>query len=573
MRLVIHSGEKQVAVDAPAGTNLADVILAAGFNLNLSCGGFGSCGRCRIKVLSGRFTEAGIPIDPDRRTISSCTAECDGSPAEIEIPPSALISRSGRILQDYRLPRMTHAPTVRMETSGNRNTIRVKTSDEWETMEVTEGHPPPMLGLAVDIGTTTVASAIIDLHDGTVLHHAAMFNQQLRRGEDVASRIANCRDDPAVRTLHRLLIDETINTLIEQHRLEGNVDPKRIVRIAMAGNTTMMHLAAGVSPAGMGTVPFKPVALLFPTLKAGDLGIHAHSHAVVDLLPSASAYIGADVVADLLVAQLDQGPMPALLVDIGTNGEIVLATEHGLYACATAAGPAFEGAGLSHGCRATIGAIDHIRIGPDMEFHLDVLGGGAPRGLCGSAAIDFLAAARRRGLLNEFGRLDRALLGPCGRLTDTMNHRGKVGACILSERSAAGLDPITLSEADIEQILKAKAAIQAGINVLLEMRGIKPSSLKRLVIAGGFGHYLDLGNASAVGLIPAIDRSCIEVIGNGSLAGAIASLCDESILPMLAHIAVRPSVVELNRIESFQDHFIESLMLDAPPPDLQGDPA
>lgn len=571
MHLSIHTSGKAVEIDTPTGTNLADAILAAGFPLNLSCGGFGSCGRCGVVVRSGHFETTGAAVSPGGRTVASCMTTCGEGPAEIEIPPSALFARNGRILHDYRMPRIDRTPTVRVEETKGRHTVRARTTEGWKNLWATDDSPLPLYGLAVDVGTTTVASAIVDLTSGKILGHASMYNQQMQRAEDVASRIAFCRDEASVRLLHQLVIDHTINVLIEQHRADGNVDPERIVRIALAGNTTMMHLVAGLSPSGMGTVPFTPIATVFPTLLAGDLGIRAHVHAVVDLLPSSSAYIGADVVCDLLVAKLEQGPHPALLIDIGTNGEIVLATEHGLYACATAAGPAFEGAGLSHGCRAANGAIDHVHIGPDLDFRLDVIGGGAPCGLCGSAVVDFLAVARRRELLNEFGRLDCTRLKQCGRFAETMNHRGKVKACTLSERTVGGPEPITLSEADIEQVLKAKAAIQAGIRVLLEQRQIEPESLKRLVIAGGFGHYLNLDNAAAIGLLPGIDPSRIDVIGNGSLAGAIASLLDESILPQLEIIARRPSIVELNRIPSFQDHFIDALRLDAFHPAIEGD--
>ena len=551
MRLIIHTDGEPVSIEVPAGAQLADAILAAGIRINLSCGGFGSCRRCAVVIRSGAFSRNGEPLSPGTTEVLSCSIRCGEGTAEIEIPAAARIARSGRILQDYRMPPVAFKAAAALPPVSD----------------------PPPLGLAVDIGTTTVATALVDLSNGTILGHAAMYNQQVFRAADVASRIAFCSDAAAVTTLQRLLIDQTINALINEYAAAGLATPERIVRVVMAGNTTMMHLAAGLSPLGMGSVPFTPKALVFPPLPARRLGLAVNEQAEAILLPSSAAYIGADVICDLFVARLEQGPLPALLVDIGTNGEIVLATETGLFACATAAGPAFEGAGLSHGCRAEDGAIDHLRIGPDLDFRLDVIGGGAPCGLCGSAVIDFLAAGRRCGLLNACGRLDCRKLEQSGRLAQTRNHRGMVNACILSERSATGPNPITISEEDIEQALKAKAAIQAGIHVLLEQCAIQPSALARLVIAGGFGHYLNLKNAAAIGLLPAIHPARIEVIGNGSLAGAIASLLDESLLPQFENIARRPSIVELNRIPSFQDHFIESLLLDAAHPASEGDPA
>ena len=539
MRLTIHTEGEPVSINVPTGANLADAIVSAGFAINLSCGGFGSCGRCGVVIRSGTFTRNGEPLHTGIAVIPSCSILCGEGTAEIEIPQSSRIARSGRILQDYRMP------AVAFKISGKLPPVSA----------------PPPLGLAVDIGTTTVATALIDLFSGTVLGHAAMYNQQLFRAADVASRISLCQDETEVTALQHLLIEQTINVLINQYASAGLASPERIVRVVMAGNTTMMHLAAGLSPVGMGSVPFTPVALNFPSMPASRLGLAVNQQADAILLPSSAAYIGADVVCDLFVAQLDQGPLPALMVDIGTNGEIVLATETGLYACATAAGPAFEGAGLSHGCRADHGAIDHVRIGIDLDFHLDIIGGGAPCGLCGSAVIDFLAAGRRRGLLDANGRLDIQRLEQMGRLTRTHNHRGLVNACILSERSINGPDPITISEADIEQALKAKAAIQAGIHVLLEQHAIHPSALARLVIAGGFGHYLNLDHAVAVGLLPQVDRARFEVIGNGSLAGAIACLLDSSVIESLQTLSRIPTIVELNRDPSFENHFIDSLQL------------
>ena len=537
MQLTIQTGTSRLEVEAPVGTNLADVLTGAGLHLNLACGGHGSCLRCSVHVREGSFHITGKPVPVGGKTAwPSCRMSCGEGPAFIEVPASALGPAHGRILDDCLLPPHTFTPSTRA------------------------GIDAP-LGIAVDIGTTTVAAMLLDLAAGSVTGRASMYNQQIRRADDVASRISFCRDDAAVDLMRRLVAIDTVQVLIEELCRDAGVPPDRVTRIALCGNTTMMHLLAGLSPVTMGVVPFTPVMTRFPVRPARELDLRIHPDATADLLPSASAYIGADIVADLLASNLATGPQPALLIDIGTNGEMVLARDGKLFACATAAGPAFEGAGLSHGCRAGQGAIDHIRFDAALDLRIDVIGGGEPLGLCGSAVVDFLACGRRSGLLNEFGRFDRERLQACGRLTEVADEKGRSLACLLAERALGERGPVSISEADIAQALKAKAAIQAGVNTLMEVCDCRAEDLQRVVIAGGFGHFVDLANAIAIGLLPDVPEERIEIIGNGSLAGAALCLLDRSAAPALDRLAGLPEIVELNRVASFEDHFIEALML------------
>ncbi|MCP4677930.1 MAG: ATP-binding protein, partial [Deltaproteobacteria bacterium] len=429
MRLTIKTNEDCLEIEAPTGTNLADALTDAGLSINFACGGHGSCGCCGVHVRSGSFMLGGNPVVIDGQdTLPSCRIICDEGVAQIDVPASAIVLSRGRILENYNLPSHTFSPTVRIEQEQNGETttrlLRMLTDKGWRQTPLRDEASAVPLGIAVDIGTTTVAAVMLDLATGNILSRASLYNQQIQKADDVASRISFCRDDEAVEQMRKLIVDDTISVLIDDLCRDAGAASDRVLRIAFSGNTTMMHLLAGLNPTSMGSLPFTPVATQFPTQSASKLGFPVHSEAVADLLPSSAAYIGADIVSDLLVSSLTQGPKPALLVDIGTNGEIVLAADGNLFACATAAGPAFEGAGLSHGCRAAQGAICHICFDDQLDLRIEVIGGGEPLGICGSAVVDFLACGRRSGLLNEFGRFDKDKLEECGRLTEVQTDHG-----------------------------------------------------------------------------------------------------------------------------------------------------
>jgi uncharacterized 2Fe-2S/4Fe-4S cluster protein (DUF4445 family) len=326
----------------------------------------------------------------------------------------------------------------------------------------------------------------------------------------------------------------------------------------------MAHLFLGLDPASLGRVPFTPVIRRHPTYPAAELGLAAHPQAVVDVLPSISAYVGGDLVADLHVAHLMAAAVPTLLIDIGTNGEMLYAADGRISACATAAGPAFEGAGLACGGRAARGAIEHVDIAGDGQVRLGVIGGGHATSICGSGIIDFVAAARQQGFVNAVGRYDLDRVRAAGRYLDAPTCRGPSHAFVLAAGRAGG-ESVYVSEADLAQVLKAKAAIQAGLVTLLETRGARPEDLGRIVLAGGFARHIHLGRAKAMGLLPDLPDDRFENIGNGALAGAYHALIDAAALPAMEAAAGGPDVVELNLVPSFESHFIDALSLPEPP--------
>jgi uncharacterized 2Fe-2S/4Fe-4S cluster protein (DUF4445 family) len=435
----------------------------------------------------------------------------------------------------------------------------------WRIVRAAPQDDKPLVGIAIDIGTTTVAALATDLESGAIFGRAARLNEQIRIADDVASRILQAARPGGLDELRARLLRETFEPLIDELLASASVQRADIVAVALAGNTVMTHLALGLDPAPLGRAPFEPVALDVGMMTAAEAGLPVPPESVVWYLPGVAAYVGGDIVADLFSASVLAREGPVLLVDIGTNGEIVLAQADSLVACATAAGPAFEGAGLSHGCRAMEGAIEHLHLTPEGQLVCETIGHAAPVGLCGSGAVDALARLREAGMVNRMGRLEIARLEREGLLRRLAMHGSAVAAVLLATTDRkSGEREILLTEHDIAEILKAKAAIAAGIASLLEAEGLTHHDLRRVLLAGGFARHLDVASAIAIGLLPDVPLDRFEIVGNGSLAGAWHCLLDQSALQTCREIATMPLVIELNRTPGFEDHFIDGLSLPEP---------
>jgi uncharacterized 2Fe-2S/4Fe-4S cluster protein (DUF4445 family) len=388
-------------------------------------------------------------------------------------------------------------------------------------------------------------------------------------GDDVVTRITLCMNDAAMtRQLQHAVAAGTIAPLLAEAAQHSGASLGRLACFSIAGNTTMQHLAAGVNPSAMGVVPFTPVFLEHRVMSPqGVFQEHAGEvcspAAALHFLPGAAAYIGADLCAGVVASGLLYDEGPSLLVDVGTNGEVILKYKGRLFGCATAAGPAFEGAGLSSGIRAGDGAISriHLRAHP-FSIHVGWIGQEKmrPAGLCGSAYIDFLSEARRVGLITPTGRFDRdAVPGSTDRLlrwndTDTA-FRVEYGQ---------GRQPIVISQRDVSHLLQAKAAIAAGILTLLRREGLGPAEVKTLYLAGGFGTHLSPRHAIGCGLLPGFAPRQIQTVGNTSLAGAYLALLDSGILEDLWKIGRQLEVVELNLDPDFEACYIDQLPLPQP---------
>ncbi|MCY2954948.1 MAG: ASKHA domain-containing protein [Planctomycetota bacterium] len=548
---------------------LTDLLRRANFPLNMRCGGRGICDGCIIELVTGSLTHIPtgqtIIANDTPLPIRSCEHRLNGgAPASLRLPARSLVAYQPLVVTDFsiNIP-YAHSPLYR-------------------TPQINPAFRP--IGAAIDIGTTTVVVLLLDLTDGRILAKSAAFNQQMHLGDDVVTRITLCSQNrDGLRQLQDAVANRTIAPLLADAMNQAGVSPDQIVCITIAGNTTMLHIAAGVDPSSMGVAPFTPTFLEHRILSPADLFspatqppdgpdssfiVHRSSFpcspsAAIHLLPSAAAYIGADLTAGIVASGLRYDPGPSLLVDAGTNGEIILKHADRLFGCATAAGPAFEGAGLSCGIRAGDGAISYITLTNDpLSVHAEVIGQEKnlrPEGLCGSAYIDFLAQARRLGLITPTGRFIRhaipdssGLLLPWGKNNTDLAFR---------IASADGKRPLVVSAVDIAHLLQAKAAIAAGILILLNQVGLDPSHIKRLYLAGGFGTHLNPQHAIDCGMLPGFRPDQILPVGNTALAGAYIAMLDSSIISELAHIGRHMHVVELNLDPNFEATYIDQLCL------------
>lgn len=452
--------------------NLAKLLTQAGHAPDLRCGGRGSCGRCTVKLLSGAWESQGrivrAPAD-----VLSCKTRLLSECGEIEFTPPA--------------------------AQGN-------IADEWTSIPLP---PTQETVIGVDLGTTTVAA--VKLHAGKIVGRAGAFNQQSRYGDNVIERIAAARHD--LTGLRQAALD-SIAPLLSELGLEN------VQRIAIAGNTVMSCLFHGIDPSSIGEAPFTP-----PTRSFAQRSDCFGSIPVLTV-PCISGFIGGDLTAGLGEVSLAPGEM---LVDIGTNCEIVYHAPDGRWLCTSAAaGPAFEGAGLRFGSRAVPGAIDHYY----GRGAFSVLGGQKPCGMCGSAYIDFLAVERSAGRLTEFGRVEPA--ADCLPVTDS----------------------ITVSEQEIEQLLKAKAAVRAGI---LTLEAFCKTRADRIFLAGGFARYLDLSNAIRAGMLPVREYA---VVGNTSLAGAVRLAASPSRMAELKSLSDLPQELPLNLLPDFETNYLDGMLLE-----------
>ncbi|MCF7847439.1 MAG: ASKHA domain-containing protein [Kiritimatiellales bacterium] len=532
MAVIINFEGRSVAVESGSDRSVLDLAREAGWHIDAKCGGKGFCASCNVLLGAGHyrvFAEEIEVLPEQRREVLACQTVVLSETAEIFIPRSSVIALDGaRIADEMEIPEHTLNPRFG------------------------EG-----FGIAVDVGTTTVVAALVDLSTGKVVSRESLYNQQILKADDVVSRISLCDDDANLKILQELVIEHTLNPLIQKLCAGTGTDKEQIVQLAVSGNTVMMHIFFGVSPVSIGVIPFKPVSLTFESI-AVALGIDVKPDAVIAAVPAISGYVGGDITSDIFVSNLWNQNGLTVLIDIGTNGEMVACHAGQMTACATAAGPAFEGAGLLHGARAASRAIDTINYDETLQFELTVIGEPYPMGLCGSAIIDFIACGFRCGLINAYGRYDVEML----KAQDCHETVCGMHACILvdTEQSATG-ETITVTEHDIAEILKAKAAIYAGLKTLLAELGKTVQEIDCIILAGGFAKHINLENAVTIGLLPDIGIEKYKVIGNGSLAGAALALLDQGTGQAYLDIIDKPKVITLNQTAHFTNYFQEALAL------------
>lgn len=439
--------------------------------------------------------------------------------------------------------------------------------EEW-VVDVLPGHiepQAPLWGAAIDIGTTTVTVWLVDLLTGKVMAQASEYNGQIARGEDVISRIVYASKNGGEAEMRELVL-RTINDLLETvcRRAEALLQDRQhpvhtgaVVKAVVAGNSTMIHLLLGVPAGSIRLAPFVTGVNRVPLLTGSEAGLAIHPLGVVDCLPGVASYVGSDITAGVLSSGMDDSSKLTLFMDVGTNGEIVLGSSEWLVTCACSAGPAFEGAGVYCGMRATAGAIEEVWInGETYEPSYRVIGGGAPRGICGSGLISLLAELFMTGVIDKAGNLNLTLNTP--RIRE--GEQGKEYVVAWANETVNGKD-ITLTHVDIDNLLRAKGAIFAGYQVLANSVGVPLEMIEQMLIGGSFGKYINVEKAVQIGLLPDMPWENFRFLGNTSVRGAYRALLDHRSRSRIQDIAARMTYIELSADNSFYEAFMSALFL------------
>jgi len=420
----------------------------------------------------------------------------------------------------------------------------------------------PMYGLAIDIGTTTVTVWLVDLTTGKVEAQASEYNGQISRGEDVISRIIFSSKNGGREDLQNRVL-ETINQLVGQVCKRAKAKPQDIIKATVAGNSTMTHLFLGIPATSIRLSPFITAFNQPPAITAGTIGLDINSEATVDCLPGVASYVGADISSGVLASKMDETEKLTLFLDVGTNGETVLGSREWLVTCACSAGPAFEGAGVLQGMRATKGAIEECWISGENSSHpfeptYRVIGNNKPRGICGSGLISLLAEMFLTGIVDKGGmiNLDLAAINP--RIRE--GEHGPEYIIAWGSETEGGQD-IAINNVDIDNLKRAKAAIYAGFTVLAQSVGVPLDMVEQILIGGSFGKYINVEKAIQIGLLPDMPWDRFKFLGNTSVQGAYLALLDWRNRDRIRDIAGQMTYIELSADNTFYDAFMSAMFL------------
>jgi uncharacterized 2Fe-2S/4Fe-4S cluster protein (DUF4445 family) len=410
--------------------------------------------------------------------------------------------------------------------------------------------------IAVDIGTTTIYGQLIDLHTGETLAQRGEFNAQISYGEDVISRLVYAEKEDGLETLQRVVI-ESINKVINSIIKRAKIDKDYISTITMAGNTTMSQLLLMVNPKYIRRAPYVPTASIYPPIRASDLGISLGTHVAALVYPQVSSYVGGDIVAGVMGSGMYRTDKLTLLMDIGTNAEIVIGNREWMACAACSAGPAFEGGGIEFGMRAAKGAIEDFSIDPITYEPMNItIGNVRPKGICGSGLIIIVATLFEMGLINNLGKFDRDLD------TQRIRKRNEVYEYVLAWEKDTAIDrDVVITEIDIENLIRAKGSIYSGCLTLLGEVGMTITDVEQIYLAGGFGSYVDLEKAMVIGLLPEVEHEKIIFIGNGSLMGAKMAALTNRIRKDVVKVSGNMTNFELSETASYMDNYTASLFL------------
>ncbi len=407
--------------------------------------------------------------------------------------------------------------------------------------------------IAADIGTTTVVCHLVDCRNGQTLGQAAKYNSQAAYGADVIRRILHASESPEKEATLRKAIVGDLNELIHELVLRYQLDTQDITFISAAGNTAMLHLLLALPAENIRKHPYVGTAYRLPPFRAAELGLQINSRGLLYCLPCVASFVGADIVAGVYASGLSESEEVRMLIDIGTNGEIVIGNRDFLVCASASAGPAFEGGQCRCGMRATRGAIDHIRLADaNHVLSYSTIGSAPPVGLSGTAYVDLIAEMLRAGVINKTGKIDPDAARECVREREY----GELEYEVISADRTGNGKPISISQEDINNLLRAKGAIYAGIHVLLRSLSFTLDDVTEIMVAGAFGNFLNLQNAVFIGLLPDVPIERMRFVGNTSLAGAKLAALSQHAYEEIFRVADRTTYFELCTDPHFMDQFV-----------------
>ncbi|TES91418.1 MAG: DUF4445 domain-containing protein, partial [Desulfobacteraceae bacterium] len=610
-------------INVADGENLIHAAMEAGVHINASCGGEGVCGKCRVIIedgsVDGGITEKLSDEDLEKGYRQACLSKVKGDlvvrvpiestvdagvlnlqstprytarirqmdfdelkekglfvpPVEkkyLELPEPSVqdnlsdVTRLVCLLKlkydEHRLevflPVIQKIPDV-IRKDGFRVTATlarpVRDGGKTRIINIQAGDTTDRnYAIAMDVGTTTIYGQLLDLKTGKVLAQHGDFNGQISYGEDVISRIIYAEKPEGLERLNEVVI-KTINKILSKIIRRAGIDPDEISTITLAGNTTMTQLMLKVNPKYIRRSPYVPASTLYPPIRAADLGMDLGDHVTAMVYPEISSYVGGDIVAGVMGSGMYRYETLTLYMDIGTNAEIVIGNKDWLACAACSAGPAFEGGGLKFGMRAEKGAIEDFSIDPFTLEPMNItIGNVRPKGICGSGLITAVATMFEMGIIDNSGKFNRDLKTPRIREVDG------VYEYVLAWADESQIDrDVVLSEIDIENFIRAKGAMYSGYMTLLEEVGLSIFDIELIILAGGFGSYVDLEKAMAIGLLPEIDSDKVIFIGNGSLMGAKMSSLTNRIRKDVAEVTKKMTNFELSETPSYMNNYVASL--------------
>lgn len=617
----VHFFPVDVTVEIEKGKTILDAAYKGDIFVNALCGGDGTCGKC--KVIHGSGMIESMPTthvsvsEAQKGYVLACSTKVMGN-LEVIIPEESKLDKSQILVGDFpqfsgslaaatakakhfkqdplvnkiylELPHpslddsvadyerlcqgimvktgiplekltanisvLKHLPILLRESKWM---VTVTLGHHHSFVEILEVQPGDVsannYGVAVDVGTTTVVAHLLNLSKSETVDIEATYNSQIKYGDDYIQRIIYAEQNDAMEVMQEV-ITEDVNHLISTLIKRNNLSIHDINTVVCAGNTVMTHFLLGLDPTNIRKEPYLSSANLVPPIRASEVGIKINNHGLLYTLPSVGAYVGGDISSGVLAVRQDEAEVLSLLIDIGTNGEVVLGSKDWMVCCSASAGPSFEGSGISCGMRAAKGAIEKVSIAGNFDVVCKTIGNAPPSGICGSGLLDCLANLVRSGVIDRTGNFQKGIATERLRKTDN----GYEFVLVSKDKTSTKRD-IVITQADIQNIIRSKAAIYSGISTLVESMGLGMNDIEQVFLAGGFGNYLDIRSAITIGMLPDVPVTKVQFVGNTSVIGAKMCLFSKDAYEIAGTIASKMTYFDLMSNNKYMEEYVSANFL------------